>query len=187
MTGVLVRRGVAILLPCAVLLVFWLAVVAPVMAFSEGYEDQRDSLLLRIAADERAVASGPAWRAELARLQAAAGHDAGARGEASQALAAAGLQNDIQAILAQDGGQVMSVQVLPAADVGGYETVSMQFSLVLPVAALPDFLRRVEMHVPYMLVRAASFQAPDAMAAPAGADAGAVVNLSCTILAYRRI
>ncbi len=187
MSGVWGRRALAILLPCAAAWLAWAALISPVLALSGGYQEQRDALLLRIAADERAVASGPAWQAELAKLQQATGRDAGARGEASQALAAAGVQNDIQAMLARDGGQVMSVQILPAADEGGYETVSMQFSLALPVAALPDFLRQVETHVPYFFVRAASFQAPDAMAAPSGPDPAAPVNVSCTILAYRRI
>jgi len=185
--NVLGRRALAILLPCLVLAVLWLAVVAPVLALSGGDQDQVDALVLRMSADERAVASGPAWRAALSRLQQAAGRDAGARGEASQALAAAGLQNDVQAMLARDGGQVTSVQVLPAADEGGYETVSMQVSLAVPVAALPDFLRQVETHVPYIFLRAASFQAPDAMAAPGGPDPAAPVNVTCTILAYRRI
>lgn len=187
MSGVLARRVVAILLPCAVLLVLWLAVVAPVLAVSDGFQDQRDALLMRIAADERVVAGESYWSGALIMAQIEAGRDEGARTEPSQALAAAGLQNDIQAILARDGGQVTTVQILPAAEEGGHETISVQMSMSLPAASVADFLRAVESHVPFMFVRAASFQAPDAMVAPSGAGAGAVVNLSCTIMAYRRI
>jgi len=186
MTSLLLRRALAILLPCALLALLWLVLIAPLLAISSDDQSQRDALLARIAADRRAIASAPAWQSQLTQLAQSTSQNAGARAESTQALAASGLQNDIQSILAQDGGQVVSVQILPPTTQAGYETVSIQLSLSLPVTALPDFLRQVETHTPYMFFTTASLQAPDAMAAPSGPDAASPVNLSCTILAYRR-
>jgi hypothetical protein len=176
-------RAAALLLPILLLGLLWAVAVAPLLAMSDGFASQRDQLLAQIAADRRQIALAPAYRDILSRLQAV--QSPGARTETTQDLAAAGLQNDVQQIVAAAGGQIVSVQPLPPAQQNGFQTVAMQVTLSVPVGQLAGLIQNIETHTPYMFIDAASLQAPDAMSDQPPGPASAV-TLLCTVTAYRR-
>lgn len=174
-------RALAIALPCLALLLLWAIIIAPLAGLFSGFQDQRDGYIALIAAEQRQIAQGPAWRAALAAMQAQDSQTAGLRPESTEALAAAGLQNDVQQIIAQFGGQVLSVAPLPSAAQQAYQAFGLQISMSIPAGSLGALLGRIETGQPYMFVKSASFQGTDS-----AGDTSAPVTLLCTIMAYRR-
>jgi hypothetical protein len=178
-------RALALLLPVALIGLAWSLLAAPLIGLFDGFAQQRADLQTVIAADRRVIAAAPAWEAALARLRAADAAAPGARTEPSAALAAAGLQNDVQAIVAQEGGQIITVEPLAPAIQNDLQAISIRVSLSLPAPALADFLRLVETHVPFMLITAAALQTADPGFDPA-TDATGPLTVQCTITAYRQ-
>jgi general secretion pathway protein M len=177
-------RALALGLPVLALAVLWAMIIAPLSGFFGGLQDQRAYYTALIAGEQRQIAQGPAWRAALADMQTQTSQVAGLRTEASEALASAGLQNDVQQIVAQFGGQVLSVAPLPPVAVQAYQAIALQISLSIPAGSVGALLGRIETGQPYMFIKAASFQGTDS-GAP-GANAAAPITLLCTIAAYRR-
>jgi hypothetical protein len=177
-------RALALALPLLALALLWAIIIAPLLSVFTGLQDQRTNDTALIAAEQRQIAQGPAWRAALADMQTQTTQAAGLRTETSEALASAGLQNDVQQIVAQFGGQVLSVAPLPPATVQAYQAIALQISLSIPAGSVGALLGRIETGQPYMFIKSASFQGTDS-GAP-GASAAAPITLLCTIAAYRR-
>lgn len=179
-------RILALLLPCMVAILGWAFIAAPLIDVSKSFQSQGQELLKLIEVEHQEIAMGPAWHKALIELQTREARTAGIRVEPSEALAAAGLQNDIQKIAEQLGGQIVSVEPLPPAFEEHYEAISMQVSMTVPASSLAELLRQIEGHQPYMFLRSASFQTAETMSGSDGKNSAGVITLLCIITAYRR-
>ncbi len=163
------RRGQALAVGCAVvaLLAVWFAVVDPVWAWFGDRNrllEQRQSLLHRM----REVA------ATLPAVQAAAAAKSG-HGDApgmlmlpgaSDAIAAADLQERIQKMAVLAGASLTAVETLPATPVGSWHKISLRISLNAPWPVLMELVRSVEQSPAKILIDDAHFHSASVVAHP---------------------
>lgn len=71
---------------------------------------------------------------------------------ASPALAAAELQEQVKAILDENGGKLTSIQILPHKDDGQYRQVSVVLQFNAPLSAVKAMLHALESAHPYLFI-----------------------------------
>jgi general secretion pathway protein M len=104
---------------------------------------------------------------------------------ATDALAAAAMQNAVQTMAAGSHVELASVETLPAEARGAYRRIGLRVSLSAPWPVLVGLLREAGQGEPGMLVDDLQLHAA-AMEAPLPANAaGAPVSASFTLLAFR--
>ncbi len=177
-------RALALLVPCLALALFYVLAIAPLIRVFDLLQARQHALRTEIAAEEQQIAAAPEWRAALSEILSQETRTAGARDEPSEALAAAGLQNDAQQIVGQLGGQILSVEPLPVITMDGYDAVSTRVSMLIPGNVLGELLRQIEDHQPYMFIKAASFQSSNSLPADGVVSAAAQITSSLTITSY---
>lgn len=141
------RRGQALagVVAIVVLASAWYGAVEPVRSWYNDHNlllERRQALLHRM----REVA------ATLPALRAASAADAGRDNTvgtamlpgASDAVAAADLQEHVQQMAAAAGVSLTAVETLPATPVGGWHRVSLRINLTAPWPVLMDLLRAIE-------------------------------------------
>jgi Tfp pilus assembly protein PilO len=170
----------AAVLTLTVLAAAWFAVVAPLIArYQEGREEltQRRVLLLHM---QEAAATLPALERD---------HAAGVRtptatallAAATDALGAADMQSNVQAMAAAAGLSLASMETLPAEARGAYRRIGLRVSATASWPALVEFLRAAGRGQPRMLIDDLALRAQPEQ------DRAAVVPISAsfTLLAFR--
>jgi len=103
----------------------------------------------------------------------------------SAPLTQAALENDVKSITDQNGGEIRSAQTLPATREKGFETIAVQYDLVVPFSRLKDLAYAVESHAPYFYIDDVDVVIPQAWQT-AGADVqDPRVEVRWTIRGYR--
>jgi general secretion pathway protein M len=148
-------RGRALAAGIAVLFVLlaWFGIAAPAWSWFEDRSlllEQRQALLQRMRA---VAASLPALKAESAN-RSGQGAVAGTTmlPAASDAVAAADLQERLQKMATNAGVSLTAVETLPATPVGNWHKVSLRISLNAPWPVLMDLLRSIEQSPTRILV-----------------------------------
>jgi general secretion pathway protein M len=70
----------------------------------------------------------------------------------TDALAAADLQDRVNAIIAANNGTLRSIQVLPAEDEGGYRRVAMRLQVTATTSALFNIVYALESETPLLFI-----------------------------------
>jgi hypothetical protein len=153
------RRG-ALLAVGALLFLFALAIALPVAAMFEGQADDRDQALAQLAAYRAQEARRPALAARLAALQEGAKSVPGLLTASNAALAQAELQSDMKELIDRNGGSLLSAQLLPPTQVKGFDSVSIEYDLTIPLGRFSSLVYAVETHTPYYFVDSADFVMP---------------------------
>lgn len=147
------RRVLALALLLAVPGLIYLGVVAPVRAYHAGLEEEIATLEDTLARYRRLGAD----RATLAaRLRGAEQEEPDAAlylDGASDALAAARLQDIVNGIVKESGGSVESVRVMESADDGNHRRVSVQLLIECRIDSLQKILYAVETGQPYLFIK----------------------------------
>ncbi|MDE3116743.1 MAG: hypothetical protein KGL26_14160 [Pseudomonadota bacterium] len=78
----------------------------------------------------------------------------------SAPLAQAALQNAVKTIVDQNGGEIRSAQIVPASRANGFETIAVQYDLVVPVTHLSTFAYAIESSTPYLFIDDADITMP---------------------------
>ncbi len=68
----------------------------------------------------------------------------------SPAAAQASLQDEVKAVLEQNGGAISSAEAVPPERQGGLERVSIRYSMSIPANNFPAFMAALEAHMPYL-------------------------------------
>lgn len=68
----------------------------------------------------------------------------------SPAAAQASLQDEVKAVLEQNGGAISSAEAVPPERQGGLERVTIRYSMSIPTANFPAFMAALEAHTPYL-------------------------------------
>jgi general secretion pathway protein M len=141
------RRGQALAVGVTLLAMalLWFGIVEPARSFVEDQAatlEQRQALLHRM---QQVAATLPGLRAAATDVPAAgAGAKAAMLPGASDAVAAADLQERIQKMAATAGTNLTAVETLPMSPAGKWHKVSLRVSLNAPWPVLMDLLRAID-------------------------------------------
>lgn len=180
--GRLLAVGLAIL----ALVILWLGLVSPALAW---YADRADTL-----DQQRAVAARMAALADsLPDLQRLAAETAGAAEPlavlegATDAVAGATLQELVQDMANQSRASLASVETLPAEQRGAYRRIALRVSVSADWPVLVQFLAAVEQATPRMLIDDLQLRGQSARLRLVGTAAAGPppVEASLTIIAFR--
>jgi len=145
-------------------------------ARNEAIERQR-ALAARM---EALAASLPALRQRAASLAAGPAPQALLEG-ASDAVAGAALQEQVQAMAVEAGSPLTSAEALPAEPAGAYRRISLRVALSAPYPVLVHLLGAIADATPRMLVDDLQVQAP-----PLGLRSAVLpMDATLTVLAFR--
>ena len=172
-------RALALALTAVVLASVWAAAVDPLV---RHYQDQAETLAQRRTLLRRMQAVAAALP-DL-RRQAEAGKGVGAAAPvllegATDATAAATLQERVQALAHEAGTAVSSAEALPSESAGSYQRIGLRVSLSASYPKLVDVLRRIAEASPPMLVDDLRLQRSLALGSRDGMEA------SLTVIAFR--
>lgn len=146
------ERRAALLALGAILAAICVFVVVPtVLAFRAQSDDTKEALH-QLAVYRAEAGMRPALERELKearqRLSSVPGQIAGTNAPLAQAT----LQSDVKSLVDRNGGNIMSAQIVPAKKTNGFEAISVQYDLVVPVTRLGDLVYAIESHTPYLFI-----------------------------------
>lgn len=150
-------RMLALGLTLIMLASVWFAAASPLIGWYRDRAsdlEQRRVLLRRMIAVAQTV---PALRLDVSRAPRAGASPTGASGSgllegATDAVAAAALQQRVQDMATRAGATLTSAETLPATQTGAYRRIGLHVSLNAPWAVLVRLLQAVEQGTPRMLV-----------------------------------
>ncbi len=185
MTSPLLKtRAAALAALGAVLLLFGIVVVTPVVAAFSAQSDETDDALQQLGRYRAEIAAKPALEAALRDLNQKGASVPGVVEGESVALAQAQLQSQIKTIVETSSGNVRSMQILPVTQKGGFDVIAVQCDLSVPQNKLKALAYAVASHAPYLFVDEASITAP-----PADVDAPQIhdvmLDVRWTVHGYR--
>ncbi len=151
------RKLVAILILLTLVALVWLAIVSPILSGFTARAAEQDRLVARFSGNERLIASMSRLRAqaEVQKLDAARFHDAAP----DLATASEQLQERLTNQIAQDGGELKSVQ--DVSDRPGWVRASADGRISLP--QLLNLLDHLQNNAPLLVVNALSLSADRAL------------------------
>jgi hypothetical protein len=164
------RIGQALAVGCGVLalLMIWLGAISPLWSFyadGQAELEQRQALLARM---QGLAASLPAIRAASAsRRGDGAGEASAMLPGATDALAAAALQESVQKMAGDAGASLTAVETLPSATTDHWHKVSLRISLNAPWPVLIGLMHAVERAPARIFIGDVHFHSPAVVAHPA--------------------
>lgn len=153
------RRG-AFIAVGVVLLLFVIAVALPVVALFRGQAADRKEALAQLSQYRAQEGQRPALAAQLAALREGAKTVPGLLNASSAALAQAEFQSEMKELIDKNGGSLLSAQLLPPTKVKGFDSVSIEYDLTIPLSNFSSLVYAVETHVPYYFIDSADFVMP---------------------------
>lgn len=149
-------RFLALGITCIVLALAWLAVVSPLIEWHAS----RDERLVRQRTLARRMEALVQTLPELRKAASAgskSGQEAGPEAAnlldgATDAVAAAALQQRVQDMAAKAGASLSSAETLPVVQTGAYRKIGLHISVAAPWPVLIGLLQAVESASPRMLV-----------------------------------
>ncbi len=110
---------------------------------------------------EMLAAEKPAYQAELAKAVANLANSGVLYNGSSTELASAQLQNTVQGLVAQAGGQVQSSAIGTPQTAHDMQILTVSLSLSLPPAQLAGFLSSLDAQKPYLVVQGIDLRSTD--------------------------
>lgn len=138
------------LLGLAVALLVLLAVV-PAYMLHRHYDQAIESRMDLLNRYQRVIAGRPAVMQALAQVKARDARKHFLKNPGA-ALAASEIQDTAKSLIETNGGKLVSMQVVPPKDEGGYRRISVSIQMTSTVSALRKILHTVETVQPYLLV-----------------------------------
>lgn len=177
------RKGALLMLGVVVCL-FVLLVALPVAALFRSQADERKDALAQLAAFRALEAQRPALQTRLAALQEGAKSVPGLLDASSAELAQAQLQSEMKGLIDKSGGSLLSAQLLPPTKVKGFDSVSIEYDVTIPISNFSSLVYAVETHVPYYFVDSADLVMPPNWR-PNSPNQDPSMEMRWTIHAYR--
>ena len=163
-------RALAVALAVLVLLLLWFGIASPILGW---YSDRAEALAQRemLASRTARLASRlPALEREAGNLRAGErAPDALLRGQ-SDAVAAAALQERVHALASEAGTVLLSVEILPAEQIGRFRRIGLRLSLQADLTRFVKLIRLLDRARPRILVGDLEIQRHQFLAAAMSAD-----------------
>lgn len=154
------RRGIALLTLGAAFCTACALVIVPAVLAFRAQSDDIALALHQLAVYRAEAGTRPALERELKearqRLSSVPGQIAGTNAPLAQAV----LQNDVKTIVDRAGGNILSAQIIPATKANGFETIAIQYDLVVPITRLVGLTYAIESHTPYLFIGDADISTP---------------------------
>jgi general secretion pathway protein M len=147
-----VRRAAAVGLLLVLVLAAVVLVVEPLVDSFLGARDNLAQQRNAIARFQALTARLPQLQAEHAALERDVAAEGGFLKGTNDALRAAELQNRIKSVIESHGGQLLSTQILPAREEGGFRRITAQVVLSATTEALTAILYDYDDREPFLFV-----------------------------------
>ncbi|MES9846074.1 MAG: type II secretion system protein GspM [Candidatus Sedimenticola sp. PURPLELP] len=147
-----VSRLLAVLLLLVLITVVVMLVVLPVWSMNQQYTDELSAIKNRIEISERTVAIGDSLNKRLKRFSRWESGNIHYLASRSEALATAELQRMAKAVIVKKGGEVLSSQILPAREEGGFNRVAIRISMKGSLETLSSVFYDLEAGKTYLLL-----------------------------------
>ena len=150
----LIVAGLIVLVPLSAILIW---AITPI--WCSIAEAENDAISIRHL--QKLTAEKPVYRAELTRAEASLANAGVLYSDSSPELASAQLQNTLQGLVAQAGGQIQSSAIGTPQTAYGLEVLSVTVSLSLPLGQLAGFLTSIDAQKPYLVVQGIDVRSTD--------------------------
>jgi len=147
-----VGRTAALSLLVFVIGALYLLVVAPVIETHRSTDEASRGALEQLARYEHLSKTNPNRKAELERLGNQQSRSGVYLAGDTDALAAAGLQEDVGAKIEKNGGKLRSMQILPVKTDGDFKRVSVRVQLTATLGSFARILYALESGKPYVFI-----------------------------------
>ncbi|MGZ5000611.1 MAG: type II secretion system protein GspM [Methylomonas sp.] len=146
------QRWLAVGLLLAVVLVFVLAVLMPLLSTGLEYHDEKNDLLFRLQRQQKIAARKDSVVRNLEDLTAQFQAQGYFSTRDTEALASADLQNIVKTAIADAGGQLTSTQGLPGKMDKGFNRVAVRVRMTGNIETLRTVLHSLAVNVPVLIV-----------------------------------
>ncbi len=173
-------QALALVLTLSVLAVLWFSCAQPLL---DWYAARVDTLAERRALLQRMtllISELPALQRESAQAHAPA---TALLDGATDAIAGAALQSEVQRLATAAGAELSSMETLPAEPRGAYRRIGLRVSTAAPWPVLVGLLQAIEQGPPRMLIDDVQMRAPPVELR----NAGMPVSTSFTVMAFRPV
>ena len=130
----------------------YLLLVSPVIEAYRGTDEASQEALEQLARYEHISKTNPNRKAELEKLSKQQSRSGVYLAGDTDALAAAGLQEDVSAKIKKNGGNVRSMQILPVKADGDFKRVSVRVQLTATLGSFARILYALESGKPYVFI-----------------------------------
>jgi general secretion pathway protein M len=145
-------RSAALALLAFVLGAAYLLLVAPVIEAFRSTNDATRHALEQLARYEQISETYPNRKAQLERLARQQARSGIYLAGETDALAAAALQEDVNAKIERNGGKLRSIQILPVKTDGDFKQVSVRVQLTATLGSFARILHALESGKPYVFI-----------------------------------
>jgi general secretion pathway protein M len=147
-----VSRTAALSLLVFVIGALYLLLVSPVIEAYRSTDEASQEALEQLARYEHISKTNPNRKAELEKLAKQQSRSGVYLAGDTDALAAAGLQEDVGARIKKNGGKVRSMQILPVKTDGDFRRVSVRVQLTATLGSFARILYALESGKPYVFI-----------------------------------
>ena len=176
------RRLAALLLLALVVFSAYLFLVEPLVVGYDAIDRETDDAQEQLAHFERLAAMRPAVAQQLQQVDSQQTAQGYYLSGGTDALAAAGLQDRINALVAANGGTLRSTQPMPGVEEQGFRRITLKVQLTVTTEELFDTLYELESGAPILFVEDLDIQSR-IVRRPTGDTAGANESQPITLLA----
>jgi hypothetical protein len=155
------QRALAVTVLLFILSVIWGGVVRPLAGRWEAWNTEIENGEKLLDGYQSAGASQAELQTKISALQQILARQHPFLEGTSSPLVAAKMQGDLKAVVEAAGGQLRSVQVLPAATEGGIGRVGVRADIGATVESLEKILYEIEHSTPLLLIDSLEIQAPE--------------------------
>lgn len=177
-----ISRLTALLLLALVLFGVYLFVVEPLVVGYDAIDRETDDAREQLAHFERLAAMRPAVAQQLQQVDSQQTAQGYYLSGGTDALAAAGLQDRINALVAANGGTLRSTQPMPGVEEQGFRRITLKVQLTATTEELFDTLYELEAGAPILFVEDLDIQSR-IVRRQTGDTAGANESQPITLLA----
>ncbi len=178
------RHAALTALAAAVLLAAVL-VALPLAALFAAQSAEIDEGLARVARYRAQAATRNETEARLAEARQRAAAVPGLIQAESTSIAQARLQSDMDTIVRMNGGAVRSAQILAPGRQEGFDVLSIQYQIAVPMGRLRDLAYAIETHTPFFFIDNTDIATTADWQSPDGQIADPTLEVRWVVRAYR--
>ena len=146
------QRWIAVGLLIAVVLVFILVFIVPVVNKEMELHDAKNNLVFRLQQYERILAKKDAVIASMATIKQQHDSQGYFNSQNTDALASAEMQEFIKKAIVEAGGQLSSTQALPVSNKGKFSRITVRVRMTGNSEVLRDVLYKIETSAPLIII-----------------------------------
>ena len=183
------RRVLAVAILILMIGMAYFVFVMPLLVLAERYDEQINSLSLRLASSRQLLGEGLTAKEQLRQLATAEKRGGYYLENDKPTLAAAELQRRVKQTIEQHGGSIISSQILGEQEEGGLQRVVLRVNMRMGLPAFEKILHSLETQPPVLVLDNVSI-----VARPSGSTArwrGSAemqeLDASLDVMGYRKV